>query len=70
MSDRHYNNKHAINWFFASIGVTSENFEFICDYADLNPNKVREFASYVINSDNNKEVRHKLNLLLRRKEFE
>jgi hypothetical protein len=50
--------------------VTSENFEFICDYADLNPNKVREFASYVINSDNNKEVRHKLNLLLRRKELE
>jgi len=62
--------REATNWFFASIGVTSENFEFICDYADLNPNKVREFASYVINSDNNKEVRHKLNLLLRRKELE
>ena len=54
-------------WFFSSIGVTSQNFEFVCDYAGLNPDKVREFASYVINSNNPKDIRNKLNIILKRK---
>ena len=53
--------RQATNWFFASIGVTSQNFEFVCDYAGLTPSSVREFASYVINSDGEHEARDKLN---------
>jgi hypothetical protein len=57
----------AKSWFFASIGVTSQNFEFVCDYAGLNPDKVREFASYVINSSDPKDIRSKLNTILKRR---
>ena len=59
--------RQATNWFFASIGVTSQNFEFVCDYAGLNPDKVREFASYVINSSDPKDIRSKLNTILKRR---
>jgi ketopantoate hydroxymethyltransferase len=55
--------REATNWFFASIGVTSENFEFVCDYAGLKPSRVREFAAYVVNSDTQDEARKKLNLI-------
>lgn len=51
----------ATNWFFASIGVTSQNFEFVCDCAGLKPSNVREFAAYVINSESGYEAREKLN---------
>jgi hypothetical protein len=57
----------ATSWFFASIGVTSQNFQFICDYAGLKPKRVREFVSYVINSKNPEEIRSKLNSILKRK---
>ena len=55
--------KQATSWFFASIGVTSQNFEFVCDNAGLRPSMVREFAAYVINSDDKGEARNKLNLI-------
>ena len=55
--------KQAKAWFFASIGVTSQDFEFICDNAGLRPSMVREFAAYVINSDDEGEARNKLNLI-------
>ena len=57
----------ATSWFFASIGVTSQNFQFICDYAGLKPKRVREFVSYVINSKNPEEIRSKLNSILKKK---
>ena len=53
--------RQATNWFFASIGVTSQNFEFVCDNAGIKPSRVREFAAYVINSDDEYEARDKLN---------
>jgi hypothetical protein len=53
----------AAAWFFASIGVPSQDFEFICDNAGLKPVLVREFAAYVINSDDQSEARNKLNLI-------
>jgi len=55
--------KQATSWFFASIGVTCQDFEFICDNAGLKPSMVREFAAYVINSDDGDEARSKLNLI-------
>ena len=50
--------KEAIAWFCASIGVTCKNFEFICDNAGLEPKTVRQFASYVINSNEKDELRN------------
>ena len=55
--------KQATSWFFASIGVTCQDFEFICDNAGLRPSMVREFAAYVINSDDKGKARNKLNLI-------
>jgi hypothetical protein len=51
-------------WFFTSIGVTCENFEFICEHAGLSPKSVRKFAHHVINSDNLSYVRKKILILL------
>ena len=59
--------EEATSWFFASIGVTSQNFEFICDYAGLEPKKVKDFAASVIKSKNTKETRNKLDKILKRK---
>ena len=56
--------REATNWFFASIGVTSENFEFICDYAGFSARDVRKFVSYVINSDKKNLVRNRIIKLL------
>ena len=50
-------------WFFASIGVTCEDFELICDNAGLRPSMVREFAYYIINSDDKDEARSRLNFI-------
>jgi|TARA_Y100000401_G_scaffold112469_1_gene111939 hypothetical protein len=58
------NRDQAVAWFFASIGVTCENFEFVCDYAGLSPKDVRSFASYVINSDTKDLVRNRIIKLL------
>tara|TARA_R100001143_G_C3257582_1_gene86288 strand:+ start:216 stop:545 length:330 start_codon:yes stop_codon:yes gene_type:complete len=51
-------------WFFASIGVTCENFEFICDYAGVNPKDMRRFAFHVINSDTGGNIRSRILTLL------
>ena len=51
-------------WFFASAGVTCEDFETICTYAGLNPQKVRTFAYEVIQSGDMLNVRRKFQNLL------
>ena len=58
------NRDQASAWFFASIGVTCENFEFICDYAGFSSRDVRKFVSYVINSDKKNLVRNRIIKLL------
>ena len=52
--------REATNWFFASIGVTSENFEFICDHAGVEPGYVRSFAYEVIHSEDPRSFRYKI----------
>jgi|TARA_R110002020_G_scaffold326358_1_gene542023 hypothetical protein len=47
-------------WFFCSVGVTCENFEFICDSANIDCNSVRGFAYEVINSKQNKNFRYRI----------
>tara|TARA_R100001086_G_C11743085_1_gene233071 strand:+ start:273 stop:608 length:336 start_codon:yes stop_codon:yes gene_type:complete len=54
-------------WFFTSVGVTCENFEFICDYAGLTPKNIRKFAYHVINHstlENLIHIRKKITSLL------
>ena len=54
----------AASWFFASIGVTCENFEFICDSAGVDPKDIRKFAFHVVNSDKGGKIRTKILTLL------
>ena len=51
-------------WFFCSVGVTCDNFEFICDNANLDSNSVRGFAYEVINSKQKPNFRYKIYQIL------
>ena len=54
----------AIGWFFCSIGVTCDNFEFICDNANIEAGKVRSFAYEAINSKQKSNFRYRVYQLL------
>ena len=54
----------AHTWIFKEVGVTCEDFEEVCYYAGLAPSIVRSFASNVINSEDNSNVRRKFQTLL------
>ena len=56
--------REATSWFFTSVGVTCEDFETICYYAGLEPQKVRSFAYKVINEKDVENVRRKLSSLI------
>lgn len=51
-------------WFFASIGVTADDFDTVCTYAGLEPRKVRSFALKVIDTGDQENVRRRISLLL------
>jgi hypothetical protein len=51
-------------WFFASVGVTCEDFEQICHQAGIPPYKVRHYAYEVIKSGDLENVRRKFQSLL------
>ena len=52
-------------WFFCSIGVTCDNFEFICDHAGVEPGYVRSFAYEAINSGKQGVFRYHIYRMLR-----
>ena len=52
-------------WFHCSVGVTCDNFEFICDHAGVEPGYVRSFAYEVINSDKQGVFRYHIYRMLR-----
>ena len=54
----------AIAWFFASIGVTAEDFRNVCDYAGVDPSYMREFAYKVLRSGEIEYVRKRINAVL------
>ena len=54
----------AHSWIFKDIGVTCQDFEEVCHYAGLEPSVIRNFASNVINSEDNTNVRRKFQALL------
>lgn len=60
----------ATAWFFCSIGVTCENFEFICEGAGIDPSVVRGFAYDVIHSEKRTDFRYHIYQLLTEKEGE
>ena len=51
-------------WLFASVGVTSEDFKIVCDYANINHNYMREFAFKVLKSGEIEYVRKRINAVL------
>jgi hypothetical protein len=51
-------------WFFASVGVTSEDFKMVCDYADVDYNYMREFAFKVLESGEIQYTRKRINAVL------
>jgi len=51
-------------WFFCSVGVTCENFEFICDNANVDTNSVRGFAYEVINEKQESNFRYRIYQIL------
>ena len=57
-------------WFFCSIGVTCDNFEFICDGAGIEPSQVRSFALTAMHSKKKKNIIYKIYNILTEKEYE
>jgi hypothetical protein len=51
-------------WFFASVGVTSEDFKIVCDYANIDYNYMREFAFKVLKSGEVEYTRKRINAVL------
>tara|TARA_R110000868_G_scaffold136423_1_gene349360 strand:+ start:19 stop:387 length:369 start_codon:yes stop_codon:yes gene_type:complete len=51
-------------WFFASIGVTSEDFTDICDLAGISSRDMRSFAFKVLRSKEVKYIRKRINTVL------
>jgi len=51
-------------WFFASVGVTAEDFTEVCDSAGVNPEYMRQFAFRVLKSGEVDFVRKRINAIL------
>ena len=58
------NRDRAEAWFFCSVGVTCDNFEFVCDHAGIEPSIVRGFAYEVINSKKKSNFRYQIYAIL------
>jgi len=62
--------RSAYKWFFHSINVSSsssseaEDFNTVCDYADVNPSIIRSFALKVLESNDIHHIRRKIGVLL------
>jgi hypothetical protein len=54
----------AVAWFFASVGVTSEDFTAVCDFAGIDPDYMRDFAFKVLKSGEVEYVRKRINAVL------
>ena len=54
----------ATAWFFCSVGVTCDNFEYVCENAGMDTEFTRSFALKVINSKEIKYVRQRIRRVL------
>lgn len=55
---------HAQAWFFASVGVTAEDFSNVCNMAGVDPGYTRSFAYKVVRSKEVEYTRKKINSIL------
>jgi len=51
-------------WFFASVGVTAQDFNDICDFAGIAPVSMRSFAFKVLRSNEVTYIRKRINTVL------
>jgi len=51
-------------WFFASVGVTAQDFNDICDFAGIAPVSMRSFAFKVLRSKEVTYIRKRINTVL------
>ena len=60
--------RQAQAWFFASVGVTAEDFQTVCDMAGLDAGYVRSFAYKVLRTKEIKYERKRINTVLSHKD--
>jgi len=51
----------AVRWFMCSIGVTANDFQEVCDLANINSSYARGFARRVLRSEDTSYVRRRIN---------
>jgi hypothetical protein len=56
--------RQAKAWFFASVGVTAEDFVEVCDTAGVDPDYTRSFAYKIIETKEIDFIRKRINALL------
>jgi hypothetical protein len=56
--------RSATAWFFASVGVTAQDFTDVCEMAGLDPPALRSFAFKVLKSKEIKFIRKRINTIL------
>ena len=61
-----YERQRATAWFFASVGVTCQDFITVCDHAGVEFSSTRMFAQQLIKSEHKSRIRRRINLLLRK----
>ena len=52
--------KKAQAWFFCSVGVTCDNFEFVCENANVDASSVRSYAYEVVNSEQAPKFKYRI----------
>ena len=52
--------RRAQAWFFCSVGVTCDNFEFVCENANVEATAVRTYAYEVVNSEQAPKFKYRI----------
>jgi len=66
--DSHKYKRDAILWFTTNNGKRKEDFEYICDLAEIEPNYMRRVAMEILTSKRTNFVRNHINALLTHKD--
>lgn len=56
--------EEAAAWFFSSVVSVIDNFETVCDLANVNPSRVRGFAFRILESKDKSKLRKHMSFLL------
>ena len=66
--ESHKYKREAILWFTTNNGKRKEDFEYICDLAEIEPNYMRRVAMEILTSKRTNFVRNHINALLTHKD--